>query len=68
MDVSNLSLIPHILISACVFHNYVIEVEGEEWPEDEVENDNGEDEIEEEGEVPAEVEAVSIRNDIANSL
>ena len=50
LDVSNLSLIPHILISACVFHNYVIEVEGEEWPEDEVENDNGEDEIEEEGE------------------
>jgi hypothetical protein len=34
LDVTNLSLIPHILIAACVLHNYILNVEGDEWNED----------------------------------
>ena len=31
---TNLSLIPHILIATCVLHNYILNVEGDEWNED----------------------------------
>lgn len=70
LNVTNLSLIPHILIAAFVLHNYVLNVEGEEWNEDfeydEEDNNEEHDKFEEEGE--NEEHAFALRDRIANAL
>jgi hypothetical protein len=70
LNVTNLSLTPHILIAACLLHNYVLNVEGEELNEDfeydEEDNNEEHDEFEEEGD--NEEHAFALRDRIANAL
>lgn len=70
LDVTNLSIIPHILVAACVLHNYVVDVEGDEWYDDDFDN-NSDDEFqfnENESDEDEEDHATALRNRIAASL
>lgn len=65
---TNLSLLPNIILSACVLHNFILDVEGDR-SDSEYDSESSEDSLEEfmDGEND-EAEAVAKRNRIALSL
>lgn len=71
LDISNLRFLPYIIASACIFHNYVIDVEGDSDSESEDDrvpsSDESEDE-DEEAERAHNQQAVRLRNQVAMNL
>ena len=70
LEVTNLSFIPNIILSACVLHNFILDVEGdrsdsENDSQSETSDGSLEEYIDDEND---EVEAVAKRNRIALSL
>ncbi len=68
LEVTNLSLLPNIILSACVLHNFILDVEGDR-SDSEYDSESSEGSLEEfmDGEND-EAEAVAKRNRIALSL